>query len=154
VYVQQDVCNGCANCVVACPFGVLSRNKADGRAHKCTLCYDRQKDGLVPACAKACPTESIKFGKVSELKEHAQQRVEELQARGETDAYLYGAEPAGEYSALNSFFLLKDRAFVYNLPEAPRRPTAHLKRNYLFSFAAALGLTAVSALLFSGEKHG
>ncbi len=154
VYVQQDVCNGCANCVVGCPFGVISRNKEDGRAHKCTLCYDRQKEDLTPACAKACPTESIKFGKISELKEHAQKRVEQLQAEGQSDAYLYGAEPAGEYSALNSFFLLKDKASVYNLPEAPRRGAAHLKKNYLFSFAASLALTAVSVLLFSGEKHG
>ena len=54
----------------------------------------------------------------------------------------------GEYSALNSFFLLKDRPSVYNLPEEPRRPTAHLTRNYLFSFAAAIGLTAISAVVF------
>jgi len=153
VYVQQDVCNGCANCVVGCPFGVIARSNEDGRAHKCTLCYDRQKDGLIPACAKSCPTESIKFGKVSELREHARKRVEDLHARGETDAYLYGAEPAGEYSALNSFFLLKDRSSVYNLPEAPRRPAAHLKRNYLFSFATSLALTAVSILLFSGGQR-
>ncbi|MGI4828253.1 MAG: 4Fe-4S dicluster domain-containing protein [Janthinobacterium lividum] len=153
VYVQQDVCNGCANCVVGCPFGVLSRSKDDGRAHKCTLCYDRQKDDMTPACAKACPTESIKFGKVSELREHAQQRVEALNADGQNDAYLYGAEAAGEYSALNSFFLLKDKASVYNLPEAPRRPAAHLKRNYLFSFAASLALTAASVFLFSAENH-
>ena len=154
VYVQQDVCNGCANCVVGCPFGVLSRNKDDGRAHKCTLCYDRQKDDMTPACAKACPTESIKFGKLSELREHAQQRVELLNAEGQSDAYLYGAEAAGEYSALHSFFLLKDKASVYNLPEAPRRGAAHLKRNYLFSFAASLALTAASVFLFSAEKHG
>ncbi len=153
VYVQQDICNGCANCVAACPFGVLNRNKEDGRAHKCTLCYDRQKDNLVPACAKACPTESIKFGKVSELREHASARVEQLHARGETDAYLYGAEPGGEYSALNSFFLLKDKPSVYNLPESPRRPAAHLKRNYFFSFAASVALTAASALLFRSDKN-
>jgi len=91
---------------------------------------------------------------VSELREHAKKRVEELHARGETDAYLYGAEPAGEYSPLNSFFLLKDRASVYNLPENPRRPAAHLKRNYLFSFAASLALTAVSALLLGGGERG
>ncbi len=151
VYVQQDICNGCANCVVACPFGVLSRNKEDGRAHKCTLCYDRQKDDLVPACAKACPTESIKFGKVSDLREHAKERVAQLHARGESDAYLYGAEPGGEYSALNSFFLLKDKPELYNLPESPRRPAAHLKRNYLFSFAASIALTAASALLFRSD---
>lgn len=147
VYVQEDICNGCGYCVAACPFGVLDRNREDGRVHKCTLCYDRQKDGLTPACAKACPTASIKFGPIEQLHQIAYKRVAELQDRGETDAYLYGDKPQGEYSALNSFFLLKDKPSVYNLPEAPRRPHAHMKANYLISFAAAIGLTAVTALL-------
>jgi formate dehydrogenase iron-sulfur subunit len=146
--VQQDICNGCGYCVVACPFGVLERNRLDGRAHKCTLCYDRQKIDMTPACAKHCPTESIKFGPISRLREIARKRVEELHARGESDAYLYGAEANGEYSALNSFFLLKDKPIVYNLPEAPRRPVAHMKRNYIFSFAVSVALTAMSAVLF------
>jgi formate dehydrogenase iron-sulfur subunit len=153
VYVQQDICNGCAYCVVACPFGVLDRNREDGRAHKCTLCYDRQKDGMTPACAKACPTESIQFGPVSVLREKAKQRVEELHARGETDAYLYGAEPSGSYSALHSFFLLKDKPEVYNLPSAPRRPAARLKTNLLVSFAAAIGVAALSAMCFTKGKR-
>ena len=62
VVVQQDVCNGCGYCVPACPFGVIDRREDDGRAFKCTLCYDRLGDGLEPACAKACPTDSIQFG--------------------------------------------------------------------------------------------
>ena len=152
VYVQQDICNGCGYCVAACPFGVIERSNEDGRAHKCTLCYDRQKDGMTPACAKHCPTQSIKFGPVTELHQIARRRVEELRARGETDAYLYGAEPAGEYSALNAFFLLTDKPAVYNLPEAPRRPHAHMKTNYLWSFGAAVGLAIASALFFgSGD---
>ncbi len=151
VYVQQDICNGCGYCVAACPFGVLDRDPADGRAHKCTLCYDRQKDGLTPACAKSCPTASIQFGPVKELRRRAQKRVEELQARGESDAYLYGAEAAGEYSALNSFFLLLDHPNKYNLPEAPRRPAAHLKAHYLISFGVAVGMALVSAFVLGRE---
>jgi formate dehydrogenase iron-sulfur subunit len=85
---------------------------------------------------------------VRELHQIARRRVEELHARGETDAYLYGAESTKDYSALNAFFLLKDRPAVYNLPEEPKRPVAVIKRNYLFSFGAAIGLAAASALLF------
>jgi formate dehydrogenase iron-sulfur subunit len=151
VYVQQDICNGCGYCVAACPFGVIARSHDDGRAHKCTLCYDRQKDGFEPACAKACPTDSIQFGPIDELRDKASRRVEELRERGHRDAYLYGAEPSGEYSALNAFFLLTDKPSVYNLPEAPRRPSARLKGNYLISFGAAIALAAASALLFAKD---
>ena len=71
VYIQRDICNGCSYCIASCPFGVITRSDFDGHSHKCTLCYDRQKDGLVPACAKACPTHSIQFGPIEELRERA-----------------------------------------------------------------------------------
>ena len=147
VYVQQDVCNGCGYCVSACPFGVIGRSDVgDGLAHKCTLCYDRQKDGLTPACAKSCPTESIRFGPVSELKELARARVEELHARGETNAYLYGADDSGDYQSLNAFFLLTEKPEAYNLPPAPTRPVARMLRRYAWSAAVGVGLTAISAV--------
>src|SRR5690348_165608 len=53
VVVQEDICNGCGYCVPACPFGVLAKREDDGRVWKCTLCYDRLKDGMEPACAQA-----------------------------------------------------------------------------------------------------
>ena len=152
VYVQQDVCNGCGYCVSACPFGVLGRSTADGAAHKCTLCYDRQRDGLEPACAKACPTDSIQFGPISTLHEIARRRVAHLHAQGQTSAYLYGADDAGEYARLNAFFLLTEEPAAYNLPPAPRRPSAAMLRRYLWAAVAGIGLSLAGAVaLATGE---
>jgi formate dehydrogenase iron-sulfur subunit len=145
VYVQPDICNGCAYCIAACPFGVITRSHFDGHAHKCTLCYDRQKDGLVPACAKACPTASIQFGPIDELRERARTRVEELHRRGVPGAYLYGDSPTQTYTELNSFYLLVDRPGVYGLPDDPVNPWVHAKGDYLRAVAA--GLAALLALL-------
>jgi formate dehydrogenase major subunit len=154
VYVQQDICNGCGYCVSACPFGVLGRNESNGRAHKCTLCYDRQKDGLEPACAKACPTDSIIFGPVGELRGKAVARLQQLHSIGRTGAYLYGMDSTGTYSALNAFFLLTDRPSTYNLPEMPARPVNYMKAGYLFGFAASIALSATSAWFLRRKRSG
>src|ERR671935_548801 len=119
VYVQPDICNGCGYCVVACPFGVIDRRDDDGRAWKCTLCYDRLKDGMTPACAKACPTESIQFGPLDELRERAFERLEVLQVAGETTARLYGEDPSDRVGGQGSIFLLLDEPQVYGLPPGP-----------------------------------
>ncbi len=147
VYVQQDICNGCGYCVAACPFGVLGRSEADGAAHKCTLCYDRQKDGIEPACAKACPTDSILFGPVEELRARARERLDRVRASGQEQAYLYGADDAGDYKRLNAFFLLTEEPAAYNLPEAPHRPMATMRQKYLWSAAIGVGLSLATALI-------
>ena len=153
VYIQPDICNGCAYCIAACPFGVITRSTIDGHAHKCTLCFDRQRDGLVPACAKACPTESIQFGPIDELLERARMRVETLHQRGITEAYLYGAEAEKTYSSLNSFYLLVDRPSVYGLPDQPVNPWLAMKGDYLRAIASGLVSLAVllGALLLAGR---
>jgi formate dehydrogenase iron-sulfur subunit len=138
VYIQPDICNGCAYCIAACPFGVITRSTIDGHAHKCTLCFDRQRDGMVPACAKACPTQSIQFGPVEELRERARRRVEVLHQRGVTEAYLYGDAPGETYSALNSFYLLVDRPSVYGLPEEPLNPWLAMRGDYLRAMLSAV----------------
>ena len=154
VYIQPDICNGCAYCIAACPFGVITRSTIDGHAHKCTLCYDRQRDGLVPACAKACPTESIQFGPIDELRERARKRVEVLHERGVTDAYLYGDVPGQTYSELNSFYLLVDRPSVYGLPETPVNPWLAMKGDYLRAVLSGLLSLAVllAALVLGGAR--
>ncbi len=143
VYIQPDICNGCGYCVAACPFGVITRSDLDGRAHKCTLCYDRQKDGLVPACAKACPTASIQFGPIDELRQRARRRVEELHSRGVAGAYLYGDRASDTYSALHSFYLLVDRPATYGLPEVPFNPWLHMKGDYVRSLLGGLVALAI-----------
>jgi formate dehydrogenase iron-sulfur subunit len=154
VYIQPDICNGCAYCIAACPFGVITRATIDGHAHKCTLCFDRQRDGLVPACAKACPTASIQFGPVDELLERARKRVDELHQRGVTGAYLYGDRPGATYSSLNSFYLLVDQPSVYGLPDVPVNPWLHMKGDYLRALVSGLVSLAVLVLaLLIGGAH-
>ncbi len=156
VVVQQDICNGCAYCVPACPFGVVELNERDGKAHKCTLCYDRLKGGLEPACAKTCPTNSIQFGEVEELQRHARERIEELHRIGRTEAYLYGAPggpgATGGIEELHAFFLLLDRPEAYNLPAAPSLPLTRAKRSIAtgVAVAAAAGMAAAAVFALSG----
>jgi formate dehydrogenase iron-sulfur subunit len=146
VFVQPDICNGCGYCIVGCPFGVIDRNVTDGRVWKCTLCYDRQKDNLEPACAKACPTDSILFGDVAELRAKAQQRVAQLHERGVGEAYLYGADAASQpgTGGLNAFFLLVDRPEVYNLPPQPVAPAKRVAASWASMALASLGQLAAA----------
>jgi formate dehydrogenase iron-sulfur subunit len=152
VYVQNDICNGCGYCIAACPFGVLGRadeEHDDGHAHKCTLCMDRQEDGLTPACAKSCPTSSIQFGPVGQLREAARRRVKKLHEAGHDQAYLYGCDSLGDYGPLNSFFLLEDHPNEYNLPEAPPQPFRGQGERYAASLAVGALLTGLAAVLFA-----
>ena len=148
VVIQSDVCNGCRNCIAACPFGVIDMNPVSGTAQKCTLCYDRISVGLEPACSKACPTDSIQFGPVSVLRERAQRRVEQLTAQGESRAYLYGADPDGPLGGLNAFFLLVDEPQVYGLPKEPDLPSARVTESSVLSIvgAAIMGLVGFVTL--------
>jgi len=153
VVVQQDICNGCGYCVPACPFGVIDVSMLDGKAHKCTLCYDRLKGGLEPACAKSCPTDSIQFGELHELHRRAEERVTQLHAQGVTTAYLYGAPDGpgatGGLGHLNAFFLLTDRPERYNLPTAPTRPANRVTPSLLTGLAAVAGLALTAFAAFA-----
>ena len=146
VYVQQDICNGCGYCVVACPFGVIARDQyGDRKAHKCTLCYDRLKEGFEPACAKVCPTDSIQFGEVEQLKAQARERLGILHERGVQEAQLYGVDDNILDGGLNSFFLLLDQPEVYNLPQNPQRPSNNVIPASFWTIvtAAVMGLLGI-----------
>jgi formate dehydrogenase iron-sulfur subunit len=151
VIVQPDVCNGCAYCVSACPFGVIDRRDGDGRAWKCTMCYDRLRGGLEPACAKACPTDSIQFGPLSELRETAQARLATVHAAGHPEARLYGADPDDGIGGAGAFFLLLDEPEVYGLPPDQVVTTRDLPSMWRWAGAAAAVLAAGVAVAFSGR---
>ena len=145
VYVQPDICNGCSYCVVACPFGVIQRNKEDGRAFKCTFCYDRQKAGLTPACAHACPTESIKFGALDDLRAEAERRIEELHNTGIHDATLYDPVETS-VGGIHAFFITRGDPRQYNLPPRPEIPTVYAHQGWK-SAAIGASLLAVGTFL-------
>jgi formate dehydrogenase iron-sulfur subunit len=157
VVLQPDVCNGCGYCVSACPFGVVDRDPEDGRAGKCTLCYDRLEDGLEPACAKSCPTDSIQFGPHEELVELASRRVAELHRRGIDGAYLYGAgdEPEEQLAGgLGAFFLLTEPPERYGLPANADSPVQeNLVPATLAGVAAGLLAGAGAVLAFVGAAR-
>jgi formate dehydrogenase iron-sulfur subunit len=173
VVVQADVCNGCGTCVAGCPFGVIERRRDGtaapkskrgerkgeqpdvpnlGVAQKCTLCYDRIVDDQTPACAKTCPTTSIKYGDHTDLVTLARERVAELHDQGRTEARLYGANELDGVGGTGSVFLLLDEPEVYGLPPDPRVPTADLPRMYKMAGLAAGGMVAAAVLSFLGGR--
>ncbi|MBO0829237.1 MAG: 4Fe-4S dicluster domain-containing protein [Streptosporangiales bacterium] len=152
VVVQEDVCNGCGYCVPACPYGVIERRESDGRAFKCTLCYDRLGEGLEPACAKACPTDSIQFGELDELRERADLRLANLLDAGESDARLYGRDPDDGVGGDGAFFLLLDEPEVYGLPPDPVVTTRDLPSMWKHAGVAALTVAAGVAASFLGRR--
>jgi formate dehydrogenase iron-sulfur subunit len=174
VVVQEDICNGCGYCVPACPFGVIDKReipstanmghqpdlpsflgkKEDGRVWKCTLCYDRLKGGHEPACAKACPTKSIQFGPLDELRERADQRLEKLQDEGWNGAQLYLRDPDDGIGGAGAFFLLLDDPEVYGLPPDPIVTTAFLGQMWtnMAAAAAALAVGVLGGFVFGGRK--
>jgi formate dehydrogenase iron-sulfur subunit len=159
VVVQNDICNGCGYCIPACPYGVIDRrdgpagDPAVGIAQKCTLCYDRLKGDLEPACAKACPTKSIQFGELDELRERAQNRLDTLTRNGVHGAQLYGEDPGDGVGGTGAFFLLLDKPEVYGLPPDPIVATKHLPRMWRRAGLAALTLLAAAAATFAGEPR-
>ena len=171
VVVQEDICNGCGYCVPACPFGVLDKRhlptrpedaplelplfgkKEDGRVWKCTLCYDRLKGGHEPACAKACPTDSIQFGELDELRGRAEQRLAKLEAEKWNGAQLYGNDPGDGVGGFGAFFLLLDEPEVYGLPPDPVVPTKHLPQLWKSTALAATAMFVGLAAAFIGGSE-
>ena len=144
VFVQPDICVGCSSCVAACPFGVITRSEIDGHAHKCTMCYDRLRDGLPPACAQACTTGAIAFGEHDDMLRQARARLAQVRARFPL-ASLYGADATPTYTESHSIYLLLGEPRAYGLPDNPVSPRlVHLAGDYL---RAAAGLAVAAAIV-------
>ncbi len=152
VFVQDDICNGCGYCVVSCPFGVIDRRPEPlpnaGGAFKCTFCYDRQKSGLVPACAKVCPTESIVFGRLDDLRARARERLQHLQQNGYGDAQIYDPQETS-VRGIHAFFLLLGDPQAYGLPSKPQVPTIYLRSSWTAAFVTAIASIVVTLLAFA-----
>jgi formate dehydrogenase iron-sulfur subunit len=153
VVVQADICNGCGYCVPACPYGVLDKREDDGRIFKCTLCYDRLDVGQEPACAKACPTDSIQFGELEQLRTRAAGRVEQLHEAGVSEARLYGHDPSDGVGGDGAFFLLLDEPEVYGLPPDPVVTTRDLPAMWRRVGVAAGLMLAGAAAAFIGTDR-
>jgi formate dehydrogenase iron-sulfur subunit len=150
VYINGPACNGCRDCISACPFGVIHISPRQGIAQKCTFCYDRLQQGMPPACAQACPTQSIQFGPLAELKKKAQTRVERLRQQGVAKAQLYGADES-VLGGLNSFYLLVDKPETYGLPSNPKLPSRGVPRSSFWAIVTAF-LTGLGALFAFRER--
>jgi formate dehydrogenase iron-sulfur subunit len=153
VVVQEDICNGCGYCVPACPFGVLDKREEDGRVWKCTLCYDRLKDDKEPACAQACPTNSIQFGELEELRSRADARLAQLADAGQDKAQLYLRGEDDGIGGAGAFFLLLDDPEVYGLPPDPVDTTRDVGSSWLAAGVAAVGLGAALVAAAVGARR-
>jgi formate dehydrogenase iron-sulfur subunit len=153
VVVQEDICNGCGYCIPACPYGVIGQRQGDGRAWKCTLCYDRLKIGAQPACAKACPTDSINFGTVEAMRAIAEARLAQVVEAGRPGAQLYGDGPSGGVDGAGSMFLLLDDPEVYGLPPDPIATTKDLPNAWRAAALAAGALVAGVLMSFLGGRR-
>jgi len=153
VYIQEPTCNGCRDCIAACPFGVIHVSAEKHVAQKCTFCYDRLQNGLVPACAQACPTRSIQFGPIAELKQRAAERVNQLHGQGQAEAYLYGADTK-ILGGLNAFYLLMDPPETYGLPSEVKAqvPSKTLWPASVRAIAASL-IIALGAFVSFGRRR-
>jgi len=90
-----DKCMGCRYCMVSCPFDIpkFEYHSANPKINKCNMCFDRLKEGQLPACVENCPAEALMFGKRRDLIKEARKRIHE-----NPDLYvdqIYGEQEAG-----------------------------------------------------------
>lgn len=108
VAYNKEKCISCKYCVSACPFNV-PRYDRNEKVSKCNLCLSRIENGMAPACAKACPTESLKFGNRNDLIAKATAAKKKL----------YGVD---DLNGLGVVYALEGPPEQYGLPAKPSIP--------------------------------
>ena len=157
VVIQADVCNGCRDCIAACPFGVIEINPVSQHGDEVhPLLRPAAESGWTPACAQACPTASIQFGTIEELHGIANERVQQLNAQARDagqpeNAYLYGADDS-ILGGLNAFFLLVDKPEVYRLPAQAKLPSKEIPTASALGIGGTLGMAALGAVAFRKRR--
>jgi len=63
----------------SCPYDIPRWNERTGGMAKCTMCFDRLREGMLPACVKTCPTGAMSFGDRKAILEKAEKRLAEVQ---------------------------------------------------------------------------
>ena len=150
VVINQDWCVGCGYCIQACPFGAPHKDEEVGTARKCDFCVDRVSNGEKPACAEACPTGAIQFGKRTELITVAKAKVEALKADDHPAANLYGEHELG---GLHVLYILDDRPTSYGLPESPQVNSATAVSKWIGGMVTAAVLAVMPLWLIFKQKN-
>lgn len=127
--------------------------QARSRSEQGRSTKDRTSAGQEPACAKACPTDSIQYGPLDELRDRAAHRVDALDEAGVEQAQLYGHDPADGVGGDGALFLLLDRPEVYGLPPDPVVTTRDLPTMWKQAALAAAGAVAAVAAAFVGARR-
>jgi len=65
----------------ACPWDIPRWDEKTQGMAKCTMCIDRIKEGLLPACVKTCPTGAMNFGDRDKMLAMAKERLEEVKKK-------------------------------------------------------------------------
>ena len=152
VFVQPDVCNGCGYCVVGCPFGVIDRRPDDGRAFKCTFCYDRQKAGAAAGVRQGVPDAVDPVRRSRRDSRATRTRASmTLHARGIEDAACTTrVRPAS--AATHAIFIVRGDPRAYNLPPKPEVPTVYLRDAWRSAAVAAIAALAGTLAAFAATR--
>jgi Fe-S-cluster-containing dehydrogenase component len=127
---DPEVCMGCRYCIMACPYNALAFEYEEvltPRVMRCTMCYPRITEGLIPGCAEACPMGAITFGEREELVAVARERIRKFPDR--YIDHIYGEHEFGG----TSWMVLAGKPFeeLDLLPGVTHEPLPAIGTSYL-----------------------